>query len=112
MSCIVSISAQRIDLEEFALCNQQFPVREEVFAVNADPRLHLGYVVLFHLARKNLTRLDVEGRLFARVSRVDMRFLMAFPLFGRMVMRMPKNSDRVAMFVVSLCCRLFYHFPS
>ena len=54
---------QRFDLEEFALRQKQFPIREEVFTMDADPCTYLDLIVGIHFTRKLLTCFDVKGRL-------------------------------------------------
>ena len=80
---MVSIAlTQRINLEKCALRGQQFPVREEVFAMNAYPRPNLGFVIAVHLSSKSLTSRDVKRSLTPRMPCVQMGLLVTFSLFG------------------------------
>ena len=72
---------QGFNLKELALGRQQFPIREEVFAMDANPRTHLDLIVSIHLARELLAGLDVKRRLFARMPRMEMWHLMTLALF-------------------------------
>ena len=59
---------QGFNLEELALGHQQFPIREEVFTMDADPCSHLDFIVSIHLTRKFLACLDIKRGLFARIA--------------------------------------------
>ena len=84
MSCMVSIvpSAKRLDFEESALLDQKHPVREQIFAMDAYPRTHLHFIVAVEFSGKFLPRCNVKRSLLSRMTRMQMRLLVAFPEFG------------------------------
>ena len=72
---------QGFNLEELTLRHQQFPIREKVFTMDADPRTHLDFIVSIHFARELLAGLDVKRRLLARMPRMQMWHLMTLAFF-------------------------------
>ena len=56
------LGGNRERMRELAFGNQQFPIRKEVFTMDADPRPHFGFVVTVHFSCKALAGSDVKRR--------------------------------------------------